>query len=128
MATMAENVITAGAKNRPPKLEKGMYDSWKSRILLYIEGKENGEMLIGLIEKGPFQFNNIAVPTTKGFFVPSFLPTNDPIASLNKAMMFLNTAISSRLLPINNQLRTSSNLRTQATIQDGRVIVHNVQG
>ncbi|GJY34482.1 hypothetical protein Tco_0418951 [Tanacetum coccineum] len=42
MATMAENVIAAGSKNRPPMLEKGMYDSWKTRIMLYIQGKENG--------------------------------------------------------------------------------------
>ncbi|GKF41584.1 hypothetical protein Tco_0124926, partial [Tanacetum coccineum] len=40
MATMAENVIAMGAENRPLMLEKGMYDSWKSRILFYIEGKE----------------------------------------------------------------------------------------
>ncbi|GJX61754.1 reverse transcriptase domain-containing protein [Tanacetum coccineum] len=63
-----------------------------------------------------------------GFAVPSFLPTDDPIASLNKAMMFLSTTISSRFPLINNQLRTSSNPRTQATIQDGRVIVQNIQG
>ncbi|GKB18422.1 hypothetical protein Tco_0852345 [Tanacetum coccineum] len=50
---------------------------------------------------------------------------DDPIASLNKAMMFLNTAISSRFPPTNNQLRISPNPRTQATIQDGKVIVHN---
>ncbi|GJU77784.1 hypothetical protein Tco_1274854 [Tanacetum coccineum] len=31
----------------------------------------------------------------KEFVVPSFLPNDDPIASLNKAMMFLSTAISS---------------------------------
>ncbi|GJY32076.1 hypothetical protein Tco_0415571 [Tanacetum coccineum] len=55
MATMAENVIDAGAKNRPLMLEKGMYDSWKSHILLYIEGKDNGEMLIDSIKNGPFQ-------------------------------------------------------------------------
>ncbi|GKC57520.1 hypothetical protein Tco_1085118 [Tanacetum coccineum] len=51
MATMAENVIVAGAENRPPMLKKGMYDSWKSSILLYIKGKENGEMLIDSINK-----------------------------------------------------------------------------
>ncbi|GKC37126.1 hypothetical protein Tco_1049510 [Tanacetum coccineum] len=50
MATMAENVITAGAGNQPPMLEKGMYDSWKSHILLYIEGEENGEILIDSIK------------------------------------------------------------------------------
>ncbi|GKA66056.1 hypothetical protein Tco_0765864 [Tanacetum coccineum] len=56
MATMAENVIAAGAENRPPMLEKGMYDSWKNHILLYIKGKENGEILIDSINNGPFQF------------------------------------------------------------------------
>ncbi|GJV07264.1 retrovirus-related pol polyprotein from transposon TNT 1-94 [Tanacetum coccineum] len=33
-------------------LEKGMYDSWKTQILLYIQGKENGEMLIDSIKNG----------------------------------------------------------------------------
>ncbi|GKA26984.1 zinc finger, CCHC-type containing protein [Tanacetum coccineum] len=42
MDTMAENVITAGAGNRPHMLEKGMYDSWKPRIWLYIKRRENG--------------------------------------------------------------------------------------
>ncbi|GJZ26034.1 hypothetical protein Tco_0570287 [Tanacetum coccineum] len=38
MSTMAENVITAGADNRPPMLERSEYDSWKIRMLLYIQG------------------------------------------------------------------------------------------
>ncbi|GJY69627.1 reverse transcriptase domain-containing protein [Tanacetum coccineum] len=62
------------------------------------------------------------------FVVPTFLPTNDPIASLNKAMIFLSFAYSSRYPPINNQLRTSSDPRTHATIQNGQVMVQNVQG
>ncbi|GJZ94344.1 hypothetical protein Tco_0666547 [Tanacetum coccineum] len=55
MATMAENVIAVGAENRPPMLENGMYDSWKTRIWRYIKGKENGEMLIDSIVNGPFK-------------------------------------------------------------------------
>ncbi|GJR23438.1 hypothetical protein Tco_0971965 [Tanacetum coccineum] len=43
-------------------------------------------------------------------------------------MMFLTTTISSRYPPNNNQLKTSSNPRTQENNQDGRVIVQNVQG
>ncbi|GJS47943.1 hypothetical protein Tco_0598064 [Tanacetum coccineum] len=67
MDIMAENVIATGAENRPPMLENGMYDSWKSRILLYIEGKENGEMLIDSINNGPFQFKKeIIIPATEG--------------------------------------------------------------
>ncbi|GJS32150.1 hypothetical protein Tco_0530532 [Tanacetum coccineum] len=45
MTTMAENVLAVGVENRPPMLEKGHYDTWQSRILLYIEDKENGEIL-----------------------------------------------------------------------------------
>ncbi|GJX08291.1 hypothetical protein Tco_0196223 [Tanacetum coccineum] len=43
-------------------------------------------------------------------------------------MMFLNTAMNSKFPPTNNQLKTSSNPRTQATVQNGRVTVLNIQG
>ncbi|GKA95704.1 hypothetical protein Tco_0817799 [Tanacetum coccineum] len=42
----------------------------------------------------------------------------DPIECINKAMAFLSV-VASRFPPLNNQLRTSSNPRNQATIQDG---------
>ncbi|GJR44277.1 integrase, catalytic region, zinc finger, CCHC-type containing protein [Tanacetum coccineum] len=42
-------------------------------------------------------------------------------------MAFLST-MASRFPPSNNQLRTSSNPRNQVTIQDGRVIVQQIQG
>ncbi|GKC31259.1 hypothetical protein Tco_1038553, partial [Tanacetum coccineum] len=51
----------------------------------------------------------------------------DLIDCINKAMAFLS-AVASRFLSSNNQLRTSSNPRNQATIQDGRVTVQQVQG
>ncbi|GJS14071.1 copia protein [Tanacetum coccineum] len=51
----------------------------------------------------------------------------DPIECINKAMAFLS-AIASIFPPLNNQLRTSSNPRNQATIQDGRVTIQRVQG
>ncbi|GJU71687.1 integrase, catalytic region, zinc finger, CCHC-type containing protein [Tanacetum coccineum] len=63
-----------------------------------------------------------------GFVVPVFSPGDDPIACLNKAMAFLTVVASSRFPSTNNQLRTSSNPRNQATIQDGRVTVQQVQG
>ncbi|GJU63206.1 integrase, catalytic region, zinc finger, CCHC-type containing protein [Tanacetum coccineum] len=63
-----------------------------------------------------------------GFVVLLFSPRDDPIACLNKAMAFLTAIASSRFSTTNNQLRTSSNLRNQATIQDGRVTVQQVQG
>ncbi|GKA47243.1 retrovirus-related pol polyprotein from transposon TNT 1-94 [Tanacetum coccineum] len=66
-----------------------------------------------------------------GFDVPVFSPGDDPIACLNKTMTFLTAVASSRFPTTNNQLRTSSNLRNQATIQDGRARVvkcYNCQG
>ncbi|GKG34370.1 hypothetical protein Tco_0437066, partial [Tanacetum coccineum] len=60
--------------------------------------------------------------------VPVFTQGDDPIACLNKAMAFLSVVAASRFPLTNNQLRTSSNPRNQATIQDGRVTVQQVQG
>ncbi|GKC49131.1 hypothetical protein Tco_1071876 [Tanacetum coccineum] len=63
-----------------------------------------------------------------GFVVPVFSLGDDLITCLNKAMAFLTAVASSRFPSTNNQLRTSSNPRNQATIQDGRVIVQQVYG
>ncbi|GJT03545.1 hypothetical protein Tco_0824714 [Tanacetum coccineum] len=63
-----------------------------------------------------------------GFVVPMFSLGDDPIACLNRAIAFLTVVASSRFPSTNNQLKASSNLRNQATIQDGRVTVQQVQG
>ncbi|GJY04731.1 hypothetical protein Tco_0370671 [Tanacetum coccineum] len=55
-----------------------------------------------------------------GLAVPMFTQGDDPISYFNKAMAFLLAVASSRFLSTKNQLRTSSNLRNQATIQDGK--------
>nr|GEZ40170.1 hypothetical protein [Tanacetum cinerariifolium] len=52
---------------------------------------------------------------------------DDPIACLNKAMAFLTAVVSSKFPSTNNQLRTSSNPRNQATIQDGRVTMQQAE-
>nr|GEX97670.1 hypothetical protein [Tanacetum cinerariifolium] len=63
-----------------------------------------------------------------GFSVPIFSPRDNLISRLNKAIAFLTAVASSRFPSTNNQLRTSSNLRNQDTIQDGRVTVLLVLG
>ncbi|GJY22342.1 retrovirus-related pol polyprotein from transposon TNT 1-94 [Tanacetum coccineum] len=60
--------------------------------------------------------------------VPVFKQGNDPIDAINKMMSFLSNVVSSHFPTTNNQLRNSSNPRQQATIHDGRVTVHPVQG
>ncbi|GKD43319.1 retrovirus-related pol polyprotein from transposon TNT 1-94 [Tanacetum coccineum] len=56
-----------------------------------------------------------------------FQQGEDLIECINKAIAFLSV-VASRFPPSNNQLRTSSNPRNQATIQDGRVTVQQIQG
>ncbi|GJR52322.1 hypothetical protein Tco_1402843 [Tanacetum coccineum] len=50
MTTLAEHIIIAGAENRPPMLEKSMYDSWASHIRLFIKGKKHGGMMLDSID------------------------------------------------------------------------------
>ncbi|GJY99854.1 hypothetical protein Tco_0517284 [Tanacetum coccineum] len=67
-------------------------------------------------QQSPVEFPQI----DSGLAVLVFLPGDDPIACLNKAMAFISTIVASCFPSTNNQLRTSSNPRNQATIQDGR--------
>nr|GEU64227.1 hypothetical protein [Tanacetum cinerariifolium] len=56
MTTLVEHIIVAEAKNRTPILEKSMYDSWASRIRLFIKGKKNGRMMLDFIDNGPLVY------------------------------------------------------------------------
>nr|GEV39410.1 retrovirus-related Pol polyprotein from transposon TNT 1-94 [Tanacetum cinerariifolium] len=53
MTTLADKAILSGADNRPPMLEKDMYDSWKSIMALYIMNRQHGRMILKSIENGP---------------------------------------------------------------------------
>ncbi|GJZ71897.1 hypothetical protein Tco_0635748 [Tanacetum coccineum] len=46
-------MIIADAEKHPPMLETSLYDSWKSRIELYIENQENGRMILNSLQNGP---------------------------------------------------------------------------
>nr|GEU62120.1 hypothetical protein [Tanacetum cinerariifolium] len=263
MTTLAEHIIVAGAENHPLMLEKSMYDSWASRIRIFIKGKKHGRMMLDSIDndlfvyptvkengqtrlkkyfelteaqqpqdecdvqainimlhglppnvyalvnhqeaakdiwdKGetlyeyywrlsqlindmhtigmtmqqvqvntnrkrypdplafvansPTLYNSSHTPQHSGSlmypspqqFTPVYAapthhqhhhtPVNpqqhpqgeDPIKCINKTMAFLSV-VASRFPPSNNQLRTSFNPRNQATIQDGRVAIQQVQG
>nr|GEV79245.1 hypothetical protein [Tanacetum cinerariifolium] len=59
MTTLVEFMIIAGADNRPPMLEKSLYDSWKTRMELYIENRENERMILNSIQNGPLVWTTI---------------------------------------------------------------------
>nr|GEW69599.1 hypothetical protein [Tanacetum cinerariifolium] len=101
--SLAENVIVARADNRPPVLDKTQYSSWASRMLLYIKGKENAKELHGTnfdhlyaylrqheaYENEPPQAS--FPPIDSRLVVPSFIPSDDLIASLNKTIQGRHT-------------------------------------
>ncbi|GJT63199.1 hypothetical protein Tco_1006732 [Tanacetum coccineum] len=53
MTTLADKAILSDADNRPPMLEKDMYDSWKSRMELYMMNRQHGRMILEFVENGP---------------------------------------------------------------------------
>nr|GEX44696.1 hypothetical protein [Tanacetum cinerariifolium] len=53
MTTLVEFIIIASADNRPPMLEKSLYDSWKIRMENYMDNRENGIMILSSVQNGP---------------------------------------------------------------------------
>nr|GEZ07164.1 hypothetical protein [Tanacetum cinerariifolium] len=53
MTSLADKAILLGADNHPPILEKDMYDSWKSKIELYMLNRQHGRMILESVENGP---------------------------------------------------------------------------
>ncbi|GJY19151.1 hypothetical protein Tco_0390642 [Tanacetum coccineum] len=59
MTTLADKAILSGADNRPPMLEKDMYDSWKSIMGLYMMNRQHGRMILESVENGPLIWPSI---------------------------------------------------------------------
>nr|GEY26331.1 hypothetical protein [Tanacetum cinerariifolium] len=67
MTTLADKEILSGADNRPPMLEKDMYDLWKSRMELYMMNRQHGRMILESIKNSPllwptFEENRVTRP------------------------------------------------------------------
>nr|GFC48983.1 hypothetical protein [Tanacetum cinerariifolium] len=67
-------------------------------------------------------------PPEAGLVVLVFQKGDDPIDAINHMMFFLTAVVNSRYPATNNQLRTFSNPRQQATINNGRVTIQPIQG
>nr|GFB64732.1 integrase, catalytic region, zinc finger, CCHC-type, peptidase aspartic, catalytic [Tanacetum cinerariifolium] len=61
MTSLSDKAILSGADNRPPMLEKNMYDSWKSRIEIYMLNRPNGRMILESVEQGPLIWPTVEV-------------------------------------------------------------------
>ncbi|GJY64609.1 integrase, catalytic region, zinc finger, CCHC-type containing protein [Tanacetum coccineum] len=126
-----------------------MYDSWKSRILLYIEGTKNSKMLIDSIKHSPFKLKEeITIPTTEGtniillglpadiYTLVNHHKTAKEIWDRVKELMegtelILQERMTMTPIQVNTKFVNHLQLewsRTQATFQDGRVTVQNIPG
>ncbi|GJU57040.1 hypothetical protein Tco_1234806 [Tanacetum coccineum] len=144
MTTLAEFMILCGGDNRPSMLDKNLYDSWQSRMELYMENKEHeiqadcdvkatNIILQGLPSDVYALVNHHKIPKDlwermqllmqdSGLVVPVFKQGDDLINAINKMMSFLSTVVTSRFPTTKSQLRNSSNPRQQATIHDRRTV------
>nr|GFB90709.1 hypothetical protein [Tanacetum cinerariifolium] len=52
MTSLADKAILSGADDRPSMLKKDMYDSWKSRMELYMLNRQHGWMVLESVESG----------------------------------------------------------------------------
>nr|GEV00298.1 retrovirus-related Pol polyprotein from transposon TNT 1-94 [Tanacetum cinerariifolium] len=73
-----------------------------------------------------YQQSEFSSPDT-GLVVPVFQKGDDLIDAINHKMSFLTLVVTSRYPSTNNQLRTFSNPRQQATINNGMVTIQPIQ-
>ncbi|GKF72014.1 hypothetical protein Tco_0208128 [Tanacetum coccineum] len=59
MTTLADKSLLFRGDNKPPMLEKHLYDSWKRRMELYIMNRPHGRMILASVEKGPLVWPSI---------------------------------------------------------------------
>ncbi|GJY29926.1 hypothetical protein Tco_0405693 [Tanacetum coccineum] len=61
MTTLADKSLLSGGDNKPPMLEKHLYDSWKRIIEFYMMNRPHGRMILASVEKGPLVRPSITV-------------------------------------------------------------------
>ncbi|GJT61561.1 retrovirus-related pol polyprotein from transposon TNT 1-94 [Tanacetum coccineum] len=137
------------------KLNRGLRDSNYDQLYAYLKqhkayANENKMLLdrftqhtvdhLALISNvTPQQYNSQSSTNPSSTYVPPHFadnsqldsglsPTDNLIENLTNTLALLTQSYKTYLPQTNNQLRTSSNPRNQATVQDGRVVVQNVQG
>ncbi|GJS36913.1 hypothetical protein Tco_0535295 [Tanacetum coccineum] len=61
MTTLVDKSLISRGDNKPPMLEKHLYDSWKTRMELYMMNRPHGRMILASVEKGPLVWLTIRV-------------------------------------------------------------------
>ncbi|GJW88552.1 retrovirus-related pol polyprotein from transposon TNT 1-94 [Tanacetum coccineum] len=59
MTTLADKAILSGADDHPTMLENDMYDSWKSKMELYLMNRQHGRRILESVENGTLIWSSI---------------------------------------------------------------------
>ncbi|GJV08433.1 retrovirus-related pol polyprotein from transposon TNT 1-94 [Tanacetum coccineum] len=139
MTTLADKAILSGADNRPPMLEKDMYDSWKSIMELYIMNRQHGRIILESVENGPLIWPTIeenGVTRPKKYSELSATETIQAHCDV-KATNIILQGLPPEVYALVSNHRIAKELweriqllilATMRTINDGRVTLQPVQG
>nr|GEU37176.1 hypothetical protein [Tanacetum cinerariifolium] len=108
----------------PPMLDRTDFASWQQRIRLYCRGKENGVNILKSIDEGPFLIGTFWETLAEGNEGAFHLGPKRP-----RVYSDLSPKEKERGLRDSNYDKLYAYLKQyEATVQDGRVVVQNVQG
>nr|GEU41348.1 hypothetical protein [Tanacetum cinerariifolium] len=102
------------------KLNRRLRDSNYNQLYAYLEQHETHA------QENKMMLERFSQPTVDPLAL-ILSPAESLIENLTNTLALLTQSYSTFLPQTNNQLRTSSNARNQATVQDDRVVVQNVQ-
>ncbi|GKD90602.1 hypothetical protein Tco_1366109, partial [Tanacetum coccineum] len=142
MTTLAGKEILSGADNRPHMLEKDIKRKYFELSATYaiqadFDVKGTNIILQGLPPEVDALVSNHQIAKELWEIIQLLMQgtsltkqereCDDPIDAINHMMSFLSVVVTFCYPTTNNQLRSSSNPRQQATINDGRVTLQSVQ-
>ncbi|GJU36989.1 hypothetical protein Tco_1185343 [Tanacetum coccineum] len=111
------------------KLNRGLRDSNYDQLYAYLKQHETHanekQMMLERFTQPNVDPSLLIVYVFKS---SRLSPTDNLIENLTNTLALLTQSYKTYLPQTNNQLRTSSNPRNQVTVQEGRVVVQNVQG
>ncbi|GJZ34082.1 hypothetical protein Tco_0579518 [Tanacetum coccineum] len=112
MTTLADKSLLSGGDNKPPMLEKHLYDSWKSIMELYMMNRPHGRMILASVEKGPLVWPTITVDgVTKPKEYTELIPAETIQADCDiKAINIILQGISTEIYALVSQHRVAKDI------------------
>ncbi|GJY96184.1 retrovirus-related pol polyprotein from transposon TNT 1-94 [Tanacetum coccineum] len=131
MSSMSEDIQCAGSDIPHQCIDRTRLDLGINVYYVYCPGKDNEINIMKSNKEGPFHMGTVSdvyCCRNDGAVQQGSSSTENLIESLSNSLALLTQSYKSHLPQTNNQLRTSSNARNKATVQDGRVVVQDVRG